>query len=342
MDQEKMTALCRMDASLQTLFRLYCREHPSEQEIGEWFSGIDFEALRPEASCMAAMLSAAANYAGVPQEVSPRLRGITKYVHTLNTGMIAGLCALEKRYNEAGICALVHKRAAIHLGYPDHPLQHIWQTEISVSREEYAKAAALAEAEGYAVTKTELCTIARKGHTQCVAIYKRAEDGDLLRSASLQTAGGASFLLPGSESLLVHYAETVFHLMAHTGAGAGLLPWLADLRCVLQADPDLSAAAAIAEARGTASQVRLVLALYGQLAPGAVTQQTLDSFATEAKADALADAALAYIRIPPKKRRIQRIWLTAKMRSADAPERTWAAFTGTLLQKAVRKLTPGN
>lgn len=339
MDQQQAKALCGMEDSLCRLTRLYGMRHPSEQEIADWFSGIEFEALRPEVSSMAAAMAAANDYKGAPQALIPRLRGISRYVHTLNSGMTAGLCALGKRFREANIPAVLLGSTAVHLGYPEPPRRHIWQTQISVPAGDFSRAVELAEGEGFFIELTPFGAAARRGNTQSVFIRR---DADPVREAAPLTVGGVSFLLPGSAELLVSLCQAVFQLLTGDAPGTKLIPHIMDLHCVITADPNWDEAAAAAAEQRAAGQVRLVLELYNSLIPNTLTGDILELFGTSEHAAQLAQLLPEYRSLQPGSARLKRLWLSARIRNADSPSAVPGIFLRDLFRAATRKLTPGN
>lgn len=337
MDRQQVIALSGMDGSLCSLIGLYCAEHPSEKAVENWFSGIEFEALRPEASCMAAAMAAANDYRGAPEMLLPRLRGIIRYVHTLNSGMAAGLCALGKRFNEANIPAVLLGSTAVHFSYPEPPRRHIWQTQISVPEGDFSQAVELAERTGFLIELTPFGADARRGNTQRVFIRRDAKPG---QQAAALTVGGTSFLLPGSAELLVSLSETVFRILSGEAPGAKLIPWIMDLHCMIAAGPDWNEAAAAAVKEGTSVQVRLVLELYNSLARNILPREILDLFGTEAAAVRLEQLLPQYRAIKPGSDKLRRLWLSARIRNADSPSAALGAFLKALCRAATRKLTP--
>jgi len=339
MDQQQAKALCGMEGSLCRLIRLYGMRHPAEKEITDWFSGVDFEALRPEVSCMAAAMAAANDYKGVPSELIPRLRGISRYVHTLNSGMTAGLCALGKGFREAEIPVVLLGSTAVHLGYPEPPRRHIWQTQISVPEKDFSRAVELAERVGFLIELTPYGAAARQGNTRNVFIRR---DAGPAPEATPLTVGGVPFLLPGSAELLVSLCQTVFQLLSGAAPGAKLIPWIMDLHCVIGADPDWNGTAAAAAERSAASQVRLVLELYNSLMPNTLTVEILDRFGAEEHTAQLARLLPEYRSLQPGSARLKRLWLSTRIRNADSPSAVPGIFFRDLFRAAARKLTPGN
>lgn len=337
MDQRQITALCGMEESLCRLVGLYGTRQPSDKDVADWFSGVEFEALRPEVSCMAAAVSADCDYAGVPQALIPRLKGISRYVHALNSGMTAGLCALGKRFNEANIPVLLPGSTAVHLGYPEPPRRHIWQTQISVPEGDFSQAVELAERAGFFIALTPFSADARRGNTQRILIRRDAKPA---QEAAARTVGGVSFLLPGSGELLVSLSEAVFWVLSGAAPGAKLIPWIMDLHCVIGAAPDWKGAAVAAAERRTASQVRLILELYNSLIPNALTGEILDLFGAAEHTAQLAQLLLKYRKIRPGSARLKRLWLSTRIRNVDSSSAVPGIFFRELCRAAARKLTP--
>lgn len=339
MDQRQIFALCGMEESLCRLIGLYGTRQPSEKDLADWFSGVEFEALRPEVSCMAAAMAAACDYSGVPDALIPRLRGIMKYVHTLNSGMTAGLCALGKRLNDVGIPAVPLGSTAVHLGYSNRPRRHIWQTQISVPEEDFSQAVELAERAGFFIELTPFGAGARRGNTQRIFIRR---DADPAGETNPLTVGGVSFLLPGSAELLVSLGQAVFQLLSGPAPGAKLIPWIMDLHCVIEADPDWNGAAAAAAERGIASQTRLILELYNSLIPNTLTGEILDLFGTAEHTAQLAQLLPKYRDIKPGSARLKRLWLSTRIRNVDSPSAVPGIFFRDLCRVGIRKFTPGS
>lgn len=328
-----------MDDSLCRLMRLYCAEHPDEKQIADWFAGIKFEELRPEVSGMAAVVSAANNYAGTPRELVPRLRGIIKYIHTLNSGMTAGLYMLGKQYNEAGIPMALLGSTAVHLGYSRPPQRHLWQAELGVSETDFSRAVGLAEKTGFAVEKTPFSATVRRGNTQCILIRKGMEYTQEMTPLSV---GGGTFLMPGSGELLVNLGERFFQILCDTAPGTKLLPWIMDLHCVIGSAVDWEAAAAAATGSGTAAQVRLVLEFYQALTQVPLPEKILRLFGTGDQTARMTQLIPRYRGCKHGSTKLKRLWLSARIKNGGSPSAALRPFFKTLWQAGIRKLTPGS
>lgn len=100
---QDILSLCGLGEPARNLAEIYCKENISHQALHTWFTSVDFEKLLPQITCMASAAGKLTDFSGVPEDVIPRLRGIIRYVHTLNSGMLAGVWAVCAKMNEAGI-----------------------------------------------------------------------------------------------------------------------------------------------------------------------------------------------------------------------------------------------
>ncbi len=322
MDRKQALALWCIEDSVRSLIELYCTEQPTEAQIAGWFSGINFEALRPEVSCMAAAVSTLQSYAGVPKELIPRLRGIMKYVHTLNSGMTAGLLSLGKQCNQAQLPVMLLGGTAIHFSNPNPPRRHMWRMEIGISEDRFAQVVELAKETGFAVEQTPYSATARSGNTQCIFIRKGTESP---QNASPLTVSGVSFLLPCSADLLVSFAQTAFETLFTMESGIKLLPWLMDFHCLVEGKPDWKAVAAVAKERSLSAQVRLILELYCTVAPSSAVEAALPLFGTEAQSAKLGQLLLKYRK--PGCSALKRRWLSGQIRTGASPLKAlWLGF----------------
>lgn len=334
MEQTQFAELCGIDRSLRMLIDLYRTEHPSEKDIAKYFRAIEFEALRPEVSCMAAMMCSACDYTGVPQELIPRLRGIVKYVHTLNSGMTAGLCMLGKLWAQEGISVMLLRDTAVRLGYPGCSRRYMWQTTVSIPEKDYVRGVQMAANAGFKIEQRPTCAVARSGNTQCVSICKGMES---CRATSTVTVGSTAFLMPGPPELTVSLAAEIFNTLTGSDTGARLIPWFMDLHGVIMASCNWNAVAAAAKQRKISARIRLALEVYNWLVPGALSAAELNLFATGEHASHLAQAIQKYRNLPPGKS-LNRQWLSAKIKAPDALAPAWVILCKDLLCGGIRKV----
>lgn len=336
MTQQQISKLCDIDGYMYRLISLYCADHPSEKEIADWFSAIDFEALRPEISCMAAIVSSANGYCGVPEALIPRLKGILKYVHTLNSSMTAGLCALGKHLSAAGIPFTLLRRSAVQLHYPNAPQRHIWEMQIGVSEADFSHIAALAGEAGFTAHQEPYHILLQRGNAQSINVFKLAAQEE---TADTITVGGVVFHVPSSEHLTVSLADATFGALSRFG-GATLVPWIMDLHCVITNGVNWEHVAAIANKQGIASRVRLVLEIYDQLIPDVLPKDMINTLCPEKKTIRLAKSVIPYRTIKPKRNRLKRLWCSAWVHHNDNPKAALRAFCLGILRGIRKKITP--
>lgn len=325
MDRKQALALCGMDETAHALLGLYCAEQGSEQRLAAWFAETEFEALRPEVSCIAAAISAAQNYCDAPKELLPRLRGIMKYVHTLNSGMTAGLLSLGTQCKQAEIPLMLLGGTAIHFSVENPPRRHLWRMEVGVSEEKFPRVVELAKHIGFAVEQTPYSATARSGNTQCIFLRSGMDSTQGARSL---TIGEVPFLIPCHAELLVGLAQAGFETLLNSRAP--LLPWFTDMHCLVKGAPIWEDVARIAKKRGVATQVRLMLELYCMLTTNAAMEAALSFFATEAQSARMAQHLLQYRACKPN---------TLKHRRLREQIRTETSPLAALWQIAKRKLT---
>lgn len=338
MNPQLLQKLVNDNPSIYTLFRLYCSEHPTDTDIANWFSEIDFEALPPEFAGMAAGMSAANHFSGTPQQLIPRLQGIIKYIHTLNLGMLAGLCFLGKQYNQSGISMLLMGATAIRLKHPDHPQQHLWQTELGILAADYPRAIALAADAGFTIQENAFSAIAKKGSTQCIILYKLSPNAYLYHDIKPIITGGVSFSMPCDATLFVSLAEAAFRSLNHPTPGKPFITRLVHLHHIISSGIQWKLAATTAAQHATANQVRLILEIYNQFVPETISPDILEYFGSKTQVQRLTNNVLTCRSLPPNRHKLRRLWLFTKIQQADKPYTTLPRFLYKLIQKTFMRL----
>ena len=333
MDLQQTIALCGIEESVCRLVGLYCMADPAEQDLSAWFSKIDFELLPPEVSCMAAA-AAATDYAFAPPELIPRLRGIIKYVHTLNSGMMAGLYALGKQFNEKGFSAELLGSTAVHLGYPMPPVRHLWQAQVGVSEADFPYAVELAVQSGFAVEQTPYTAIARRGKTQCVHICKVSDR----QAAQVRAVGGVLFGVPASAQLLVQLADALIQMLLERNAGRKLIPWIMDLHCVIASVADWQTVAADCARQKVPCRVRLMLELYNCFTQDSLPESVLAFFDTESHTKHLIQLLHSYRKCHADGSKALSLWLRIQIQNDGNTAKSVPALIAILLKKMLRKI----
>lgn len=338
MNQQQILSLCGMEESLCRLMGLYCKQHPSEEEISRWFSEIEFEALPPEVSCMAAAMAAANGYTGTPKELIPRLRGIVKYVHTLNAGMFSGVCMLGEALNKAQIPLILLGDTALYLTNPKTPERHLWQMRLGVPETDYSHTLKIAREAGFRVEEYRYSALASQNATRQITIIPMPESAGLWQGASEYKKGNAVFLCPERSEVLISVCQDAFRALTRNSPRSAMIRWTVDFRCLSQqlTEQDWLLAAKAAKRERASAHVYLLCMLYAGMT-GQYPAQTF-LFGDRRDADTLLDALECYLSRPKKGGRLRRAYLLCRMRRPDSA----LAAVLLLLQQVLRKVLPGD
>ena len=86
MNQSVIPALCPMEETQRQLPALYCAQNCSQEALAAWLACVNFDTLPSQITCMASAAAAKTGFDRLPPAVTPRLRGLIKYIRTLNAG----------------------------------------------------------------------------------------------------------------------------------------------------------------------------------------------------------------------------------------------------------------
>lgn len=331
--QEKLSTFCGFDESSKTLTGLYCKTPISSQELGEWFSSVSFEALPPDQTCMAAIAGAAVQFADVPDAEIPRLRGIIKYVHTLNSGMFSGVCALGAACNRAQIRVLLMEDTALYMRYPDMPQRHLWQTCIGVRMDQYKKVLDLAQENGFEVEHFPNAAVARQGVVRQIVI-KPVEDNSFLWSGAEELKkGNAVFLCPEPAAILIETCQRTFRALLTPKPRISVVRWCMDMKILSDclSDSDWIRGKAIAEREHAHCHMGLLFAIYHAVT--GLSLKAANQFGTTQDARRTFRLVQAYVVCPKNGHKLRRTYLLYRLRRPDSI----IATARMLLRLAFRK-----
>jgi len=333
MTKQDYSALCKLSDAAQALLGIYHAAAPSAQALGTWFAGADFEALPSEITCMAAATAAAAGFSGVPQELIPRLRGIIKYVHTLNSGMMAGLCALGSALNRENIPVLLLEDTALYLSCPDAPQRQLWQMRIGVKKQDYDRALDVARRAGFTVETFLYSALAKQGVTRQITILPVDGSSWLWQGAGALKKGTAVFLCPQIAATFIGISQSAFRALTKPNPSSAIVRWSMDMKLLLGqfTSSDWSQAAEFAHKERAGSHMRLLLEAYASLSAAACTQTEL--FATGREAQRLFKLLTAFRATPEKGQSIRRLLLFCRLRRPDCLAAAARLFFKEVLKK---------
>ncbi len=323
--------LCGVNHIAGALAKLYCAQQTDTQALSTWFEGVDFEALRPEVTCMAAAAAAGIGFDKVPEALIPRLRGIIKYVHTLNAGMTAGVCALTAALNKEGITPVLLDDTALHLCYPSTAQRHMWQMNIGVKPAEFSNLLSIARATGFQVETLPGAAVIRQGVTQQIFVIGVKENAYLRQNATRLKKGAGEFLCPQPAAILVGLLQRAFRALLRQNCRADILRWCMDMKHLLNqlSDADWQQAIQIARKEHAQAHIQLLLDIYCRLT---VAPQPI-RFTSRQATQKIENIVLAFRSCPEKGRPLRQTWLLCRLRRPDSLTATALLFGKALVKK---------
>lgn len=338
MDRKLADSLCGMEPPVQALMKLCCGDRPTQAQIAQWFSSVEFDALSSEAAYWAAMAGSTHDFAGVPDALIPRLKGIVKYVHTLNSSSLSALFYLTHVLCAGDIPVAALNETAACIAYPQLPVCHLWKAEAAVPVERYPQALKIAAEGGFSVTPSAGCAVLRRGNAQHLILYPYDHRGERDWSLHPVSVQGATVLIPDREQIVLSVADRFVETLKKPDAFGKRLSLLMRMRYLNQNIADPKSLAAAAEKSGQKTQVGLVLACMDFLGAG-IAPETAALFGTREQTDQLARLLLRWRSVSQKGNRWSRLWLRVRIRTADAPETFLPGLFSALGRAAAGRLS---
>lgn len=315
--ERQFSALCGLRHEAQALTRIYCSEPVSEQALNDWFASADFEALPSEVTCMAAVAGARIGFSGVPQTLAPRLRGIIKYVHTLNSGMMAGACMLGAALNKAKIPVLLLEDTALYMSCPNASQRHLWQMRLGVRRQDYSRTLDIAREAGWDVEEFLHTSAVRQGTMRQISITPVEDTSYLWSGAAELRKGNAVFLCPEAAAILIGINQSAFRALTKPNAHTAIVRWVMDMKLLLAqfTEADWHRAAEIAHKEHACSHMCLLLAAYAAVT--GITPAQAELFGTERDAFRVLRLLQKFRGCTEKRQKLRRLFLLYRLRRPD-------------------------
>lgn len=331
MTRQDLFDLCAFDTPTRTLAALYCA--PAPQALSQWLSESDFDKLPSDLTCMAANAAAAVGFAEMPQALTPRLRGIIKYVHALNAGMTAGFLSLAAALQEANIRLLLLEDTALALSAPEGGRRQLWQLRIGVAGQDYEKAVSIAHQKGWEGEASPWAATLKQGVTRQLTLFPFGQDSYLWKNASVLPLGGTPLLCPEPAALLMGLCQLGFRTLTKKAPREAMVHWLMDMKLLLARfdDAHWQRALELARQENACLHVGLLLYIYASVSEGSVCAE---AFCSRPEADRTAGLLRAFRACPEKEKNLKRVYLLHRLRRPDS----LTATLGLLAREAVKKL----
>lgn len=336
--QQNLSELCELDPITQRLTELYCRKELCCRRLETWFSKVDIEALPSETTCMAAVAGARCHFESVPSTEIPRLRGIIKYVHTLNSGMMAGVCMIGNALNRAGIDVLLLEDAALYVTFPDAPQHHLWQIRIGVRRRDFEKAVDLIRSAGFEVEKFVYAALANQGVTRQVFIISCDDDSHLWQNTVQVKKGTVAFLCPTLGATFIEISKNEFRALTKPNPRAVTVRWCMDMKSLVErmTAEDWQQAAKIAENEHANGHVRLLMEVFSALSDDETVKNKKELFHWSSNIEKISKLLLRHRNLPKTGHRLQKAFLRCRLRRPDSVIKSYNLFLQQIIKKLAR------
>lgn len=336
MNQSVIPALCPMEETQRQLLALYCAQDCSQEALAAWLACVNFDTLPSQITCMASAAAAKTGFDRLPPAVTPRLRGLIKYIRTLNAGMYSALWLLANGLREAGIPALAQSETALYLLCPEAPQRQLWQLRVAVPRESYESALEAAEKIGFQVERRGLVAVARYQTTRWIVIAQVADWEKQSAQAVEVEKHNARLLCPSLPALLLELCQDAFRALTKDSCQGAVVCWLMDLQVLLRlmTEENWETARKMAENDHLTPHIRLLFALRQQLTGCACPQA--ESVGTLGDAEKLASLLLRLRACPSDPKDLRRRYLLHRLRRPDSLVATGKLILGRLAQRGKR------
>lgn len=323
--------LCGFDAQTKSLCAIYCQNQA--EQLSSWLSEADFDKLPSDLTCMAAVSAAAADFKATPQALVPRLRGLIKYVHALNSGMTAGMLSLANALHQDGIRLLLLEDTALALTAPEGGQRQLWQLRIGVAKKDYDKAVSIAHQNGWEGEASPWAATLRQGVTRQLTLFPFAENSYLWENASVFPLGNVPLLCPEPAAILMGLCQLGFRTLTKKAPRAAMVHWVMDMKQLLARfnEAHWQRALQLARQEKACFHVGLLLHIYETFSGGAVGAS---AFCTLKDARKTARLLQAFRACPDEGKKLKRVYLLHRLRRPDS----LAATLGLLTREAIKKL----
>jgi hypothetical protein len=227
-----------LDKKDRELIGLCYRDTVTADEVANYFDGIVFEESQYDLCCLIAQMCARHKYAGVPKHLVPKIRGLTRYLTTINALRVVELFKFLKRLNQADIPVMLTKGVAIRVGYYPQIIRYMADTDIYVEEKNFFGAVGLAKDYGcegrlaYHSIDLKKGSLAVDIHRVFVKeLLNGADSAGIWQRATKTDQNGVSFYIPSREDMVVQIVVSGFYNVIESAWDQGRkhIKWIIDL-----------------------------------------------------------------------------------------------------------------
>ena len=275
-----------LDKKDRELISLCCKDVVTSYEVENYFDGIIFEESQYDVCCLIAQMCSKQNYVGTPEQLIPVIKGLSRYLTTMNAFRVVELFKLIKEINKADIPIMLTKGVAIRVGYYPKVNRYMADTDVYVAGKNFDKTVKLAREYGCEGTSSFHSMDLKKGalavdvHKVFVKELLNGANPDGIWHRAVKTdQNGVSFYIPSREDMIVQILVTGFYNVleesrdnekTHIKWIIDILPFLLDEEKV-----DWKKAAQIAEELKISDQIKVMIFALGEILPQNVNAEEL-------------------------------------------------------------------
>ncbi|HNX28918.1 MAG TPA: nucleotidyltransferase family protein [Syntrophomonadaceae bacterium] len=288
------TFIARMNLSQKDreLISLYCKDTVTADEAADYFDGIIFEESQYDVCCLIAQMCARHNYTGTPEELIPKIKGLARYLTTMNALRTVELFKFIKAINQAEIPVMLIKGAAIRIGYFPKVNRYMADTDIYVAGKNYNRTVKLAKDYGCEGISSYHSIDLKKGplaldvHKVFVKeLLNGANPDGIWHRATKADQNGVSFYIPSREDMIIQILVTGFYDLFESSRDKEKkhIKWITDILPFLLDEEkiDWEKTASIAEQLKISDQIKVMIYALGNILPQNInTGEVLGYFST--------------------------------------------------------------
>lgn len=212
LSQQKITELLSAEEYEVKLLQLLSEKTVTPAQAAQLFQQLKIENIGLENVTYLYHLCQRTAFKGVPTQVLPRIRGVSRFWIAHNARLFMQAFALIKQFNDHHIDILLCKGIAVKLGYAPHISRAMWDVDLTVAAADFATALQLAKNEGYQGKITEHSADLKKGKDIFIdlhyvfnktAIMDQAIERPIWQRSTLKVFYGQKVYVPCAEDVMV-------------------------------------------------------------------------------------------------------------------------------------------
>jgi len=268
------------------LISLFYKDVVGADEMANYFDGTVFEDNQYDVCCLIAQMCSKHNYAGTPEQLIPKIKGLARYLTSMNAFRVVELFKFIKELNKADIPIMLTKGVAIRVGYYPKIIRYMADTDVYVAGKNFNRTVKLARDYGCEGTLSFHSIELKKGplavdvHKVFVKELLNGANPDGIWDRATKTdQKGVSFYIPSREDMIVQILVTGFYNVLESSRDKEKkhIRWMIDLLPFLldEAKIGWEKVARIAEQLEISDQIKVMIFALGDILPQSINTETV-------------------------------------------------------------------